>query len=362
MLAVNKRTTNAREDAMTPRLTKRAAIAGAFAVLLGPAMAAPPPTPLTPELIEAARKEGKIVYYTAIDVKVAQNLAKAFEQKYPGIIVQVERTGSERLFQRVSQERTSNIFIADVYDATDQALFVAWKKQGILEPFVPAELLKWPASERDPDGAYFNVRFTLMPIAYNTDLVKPEDAPKSFADLLEAKWSGKIVKAHPSYSGGIVTSTFQTVNVIGWGYFEKLAKQKVLQVQSSTEPPKKLALGERSVSADGLEYVNIQLKENGAPIEIVYPKEGTPFVPSCEGIAKNAPHPNAARLFISFMVSRETQQYLVDVAGLRSFHPEVKDKAGRVPLSQIKLLPSDPVAQEAATQEIKKKYSQYFGT
>jgi iron(III) transport system substrate-binding protein len=348
---------------MTTALTMRAAvITAAFAALIGPALAAPPAaTPITPQLIEAATKEGKVVLYTAIDLKVAQALAKNFEKKYPGITVQVERTGSERLFQRVSQERGSNIFTADVLDATDQALFVTWKRQGILEPFIPAELLKYPASERDPDGAYNNVRFTLMPIAYNTNLVKPEEAPKSFADLLEPKWTGKMVKAHPSYSGGIVTSTFQTVQAIGWGYFEKLGKQKVLQVQSSTEPPKKLALGERAVSADGLEYVHINLKEGGAPIALVYPKEGTPFIPSCEGIAKNAPHPNAARLFISFMFSRETQQYLVDVAGLRSFHPDVKDKPGRTPLSQIKLLPADAEAQEAATEEIKKKYSEYFG-
>ena len=345
----------------TRSITRTLFTAGAFALSLTAATAAPQPTPVTPELVEAAKKEGKIVYYTAIDIKVAQNLAKAFEQKYPGITVQVERTGSERLYQRVAQERASNVFSADVFDATDQALFVAWKKEGILEPFIPAETLKWPASERDPDGAYVSVRFTLMPIAYNSNLVRPDEAPKSFADLLDPKWSGKMVKAHPSYSGGIVTSTFQVVNAIGWGYFEKLGKQKVLQVQSSTEPPKKLALGERAVAADGLEYVHIQLKEGGAPIEIVYPKEGTPFVPSCQGVAKNAPHPNAAKLFISWFVSRETQQFLVDTAGLRSFHPDVKDKAGRVPLSQIKLLPSDPVAQEAATEEIKKKYSQFFG-
>jgi iron(III) transport system substrate-binding protein len=348
---------------MTTAWTMRAAaIGGAFAALLGQAVAAPPAATLvTPQLIAAATKEGKVVYYTAIDVKVAQALAKNFEKQYPGIAVQVERTGSERLFQRLAQERASNIFTADVLDATDQALFVTWKKQGILDPYLPAELLKYPASERDPDGAYNNVRFTLMPIAYNTNLVKAEEAPKSFADLLDPKWMSKIVKAHPSYSGGIVTSTFQTVNAIGWGYFEKLGKQKVLQVQSSTEPPKKLALGERAVSADGLEYVHIQLKEAGAPIATVYPTEGTPFIPSCDGIAKNAPHPNAARLFISFIVSRETQQFLVDVAGLRSFHPDVKDKPGRTPLSAIKLLPSDPVAQEAATEEIKKKYAEYFG-
>jgi len=350
---------------MTIALTmtmRAAALAGALTISAGPLFAAPPaPAPVTQQLIEAATKEGKIVWYTAIDVKVAQDLAKIFEKEYPGIKVQVERTGSERLFQRISQERASNIFVADVLDSTDQALFLTWKKQGVLDPYVPAEVMKWPPSERDPDGAYASVRFTLILIAYNTTLVKPEDAPKSFADLLDPKWTSKIVKAHPSYSGGIVTSTFQTVNAIGWGYFEKLGKQKVLQVQSSTEPPKKLALGERAVAADGLEYVHIRLKDGGAPIVIVYPSEGTPFVPSCEGIAKNAPHPNAARLFVSFLFSRETQQYLVDAAGLRSFHPEIKEKPGRTPLSQIKLLPSDPIAQEAATEEIKKKYSQYFG-
>lgn len=344
------------------RICVRAAFVGAF-VLLGTAALAAPPAPesVTPQLIEAATKEGKVVFYTAIDLKVAQALAKNFEKKYPGIAVQVERTGSERLFQRVSQERAANIFTADVYDATDQALFVTWKKQGILDPYVPAELMKYPASERDPDGMYANVRFTLMPIGVNTKLVKPEDSPKSFADLLDPKWVGKIVKAHPSYSGGIVTSTFQTVNAIGWGYVEKLGRQKVLQVQSSTEPPKKLALGERAISADGLEYVHLGLIAGGAPIALVYPMEGTPYIPSCEGIAKNAPHPNAARLFISFMFSQETQQFLVDVAHLRSYHPDVKDKPGRAPLSQIKLLPSDPVGQEVVTEEIKKKYSQYFG-
>lgn len=348
---------------MTAARTMRAAtMAGAFALLLRPTLAAPPqPEPVTPQLIEAATKEGKVVFYSAIDLKVTQDLAKVFEQKYPGITVQVERTGSERIYQRVAQERANKVYAVDVLDGSDQALFVTWKKQGILEPYIPTELLKWPAEQRDPDGTYASVRFTLMPIAYNTNLVKPEDAPTSFADLLRPQWVGKIVKAHPSYSGGIVTSTFQTVNAIGWGYIEKLGKQKVLQVQSATEPPKKLALGERAVSADGLEYMDIRLKLSGAPIAIVYPKEGTPFIPGSEAIAKNAPHPNAAKLFMSFMVSRETQQFLADAAGLRSFHPDVKLKPGVVPLSEIKILPADPVAQEAATEEIKKKYSEYFG-
>jgi iron(III) transport system substrate-binding protein len=343
-------------------LVRATALAVALVSLTAAAMAAPPqPEPITPQLIDAAKKEGKVVFYSAIDLKVTQGLAKLFEQKYPGISVQVERTGSERIYQRVAQERANNIFAVDVLDGSDQALFVTWKRQGILEPYIPAELMKWPADQRDEGGTYASVRFTLMPIGINTNLVKPEDRPKSFADLLDPKWVNKIVKAHPSYSGGIVTSTFQTVKAIGWDYFDKLAKQKVLQVQSATEPPKKLAIGERAISADGLEYVNLLLKESGAPVDVLYPAEGTPFIPGCEAIAKNAPHPNAAKLFMSFMVSRETQQYLSDVAALRSFHPDVTLKEGRVPLSKIKVLPSDPIAQEAATEEIKKKYAQYFG-
>ena len=343
-------------------LMRAGAIAGACALLTGLAHAAPPaPATVTPQLIEAATKEGKVVFYSAIDLKVTQGLARMFEKKYPGIKVQVERSGSERIFQRVSQERANNIFAVDVIDGSDQALFVTWKKQGVLEPYLPAELLKWPAEQRDPDGMYASVRYTLMPIGVNSKLVKPDDMPKSWADLLDPKWAGKMVKAHPGYSGGIVTSTFQLSNALGWDYFEKLGKQRVLQVQSATEPPKKLALGERAVSADGLEYVHLLMKEEGAPITLVYPTEGTPFIPGSQGIATKAPNPNAAKLFMSFMVSLEVQQYLADVAGLRSFHPEVKLKADRIPLDKIKLMPSDPDKQEAATEEIKKKYSQYFG-
>src|SRR3982075_1102750 len=265
-------------------LSRRDILKSSAALALGTVFAspiraeAPPPVAITPDLIEAARKEAKVILYSSMDLPVGEKLAKAFEAKYPGIAVQVERSGSERLFQRVDQEFSSNIRAVDIINSSDASHFISWKKNGWLAPFVPEDVAKYfPQEYRDPDGMSATTRVYLSSIAYNTNLVKPEDAPKSFADLLDPKWAGKMVKGHPAYSGTIMTATFQMVRELGWEYFEKLSKQRVMQVQSSTDPPKKLALGERAIMADGNEYNAVLLKEAGQPVEPVYrPKARRP--------------------------------------------------------------------------------------
>jgi iron(III) transport system substrate-binding protein len=103
-----------------------------------------------------------------------------------------------------------------------------------------------------------------------------------------------------------------------------------------------------------------QLKEKGEPVEIVYATEGTPLIVGPQGVLKDAPHPNAARLLQSFLFSAEAQQLMVDYGGLRSFHELVKDKAGRKPLRDIKLMKDDPAAVEKQADEIKAHYSRIF--
>jgi iron(III) transport system substrate-binding protein len=236
-----------------------------------------------------------------------------------------------------------------------------WKRDGLLLPYVPEDVAKhYPAEHKDADGTFASFSVTLSTIAYNTDLVKAADAPKSFADLLDPKWVGKIVKAHPGYSGTILTATYQMARDLGWDFFEKLAKQKIMQVQSAADPPKKLALGERAVMADGAEYVVLQLHETGKPVAPAYASEGSPLIVGPNGVFKNTPNPNAARLFQSFCFSPEAQQLIVDVGGMRSIHPQAKDKPGRTPLKDIKVMKDDAPAVEKTGDEIKARYTKIF--
>lgn len=316
----------------------------------------------TPAMMAAAEKEGKVVWYTSVDVKVAEQIKKAFVTQYPKIDVEVERSGSERVFQRINQEYQSNIHNVDVVNSSDASHFLFWKQQKLLAAHTPPDVAKFPAQYRDPDGMYFAWRATLDCMAYNTNLVKEPDAPKSYADLLDPKWKGKLVKAHPSYSGTSLTGTYALVKALGWDYLEKLAKNGVQQLQSTTAPPKTLASGERAVMVDGNEYNVFIEMDAKSPIRPIYAREGTPFVTSPTAIFAAAPHPNAARVFQNFLYTLKAQQILVDTGGQRSVHPGVKEPAGRTPLKDIKLLPDDAQGMLPQINEIKKRYTAIFGS
>jgi iron(III) transport system substrate-binding protein len=348
------------------KMSRRDVLTGTAALMAGSALStrvladAPPPEPVTQALIEAAKKEGQVNYYTSTDLPVAEKVAKAFEAKYPGIAVRVERSGAERVFQRIGQEYSSNIHAVDVVNSSDAAHFIVWKRDGVLLPYVPEDVARFPAEHRDVDGQFASFRVWLSIIAYNTNLVKPEEAPKSFADLLDPKWKGKIVKAHPGYSGTIMTATYQMQRDLGWGFFEQLAKQNIMQVQSSADPPKKLDLGERAVMADGNEYNIFELREKGRPVEPVYATEGSPLIIGPNGVFKSSPNPNAAKLFQSFCLGREAQQLIIDAGGLRSVHPDTQEKAGRTPLKDIKTMKDDAAAVEKQSDAIKARYTKIF--
>jgi iron(III) transport system substrate-binding protein len=336
-------------------------VATLITLLLLVSAAAPGPAAAQDPRVDAAKREGKVVWYTSLALPSAEKVAKLFETAYPGIKVEVHRTGSQRILQRVMQELQANIRTVDVVHTSDAGHFVLLKEKKLLAKHSPPGVESFPAGFKDRDGFYYGLRATVNVIAYNTKAISAAEAPKTWKDLLDPRWRGKLVTAHPGYSGVIATHVLALVHLHGWEYFKQLAQNRLMLVQSAVDPAGTVASGERPVAVNGGDYTFYQSKKKGNPIEIVYPKEGVPLVVSPTAITSFAPHPAAARLFTDFTFSREVQQVLADSEGLYTGHPEVKYPADKPKLSDLKLLTVDEDELEKRSEEIKRRFVEFFG-
>jgi iron(III) transport system substrate-binding protein len=311
--------------------------------------------------VDAARREGTVVWYTSLAVPSTEKIVKLFEAAYPGIKVDAHRTGSQRVLQRVMQELQANIKNVDVVHTSDAGHFVLLKEKQLLMKYAPAGTEKLAQGFKDKDGYYYGLRASLSVIAYNPKSISAAEVPKSWKDLLDPKWKGKLVTAHPGYSGIIASHVLALVNLHGWDYFKQLARNNLMLVQSANDPAQVVASGERPIAVNGAEYFFYQTRKKGNPIEIVYPKEGVPLIVSPTAITSFAPHPNAAKLFTDFTFTREVQQVLADTEGLYTGHPDVTYPADKPKLGELNLLTADPDELERRNEEIKKRFVEFFG-
>ena len=311
--------------------------------------------------LAAAQKEGRVVWYTSLALPSAERLAKLFEAAHPGIKIEVNRVGSQRILQRVMQEIGANIKNVDVIHTSDAGHFELLKDKKLLMKYTPAGVDAFPAGFKDRDGHYYGLRATVTVIAYNTKALSAAQAPKTWKDLLDPKWKRKMVTAHPGYSGVISTHVLALIQLFGWDYFKQLGQQQVMIVQSAVDPAGIVASGERLIAVNGGDYNFYQTKKQGNPVEIVYPREGVPLVVSPTAIATFAPHPNAAKVFTDFCFTREVQQALADSEGLYTGHPAVTYPPDKPKLTELKLLTVDPDELERRNQEIKTRFVEFFG-
>lgn len=324
-------------------------------------------SPLSPALaqdaalLQAARKEAKVVWHTSLALPSSTAISHYFQNKYKGIEVEVHRNGSQRVLQRFMQETTAGIKNADIVHTSDAGHFELLKDKNLLLKFTPQAVAGFPDGFKDKAGFYYGMRATLSVIAHNPKIISDKDAPKTWKDLLNPKWSGKLVTAHPGYSGIIMTHILALVNAYGWEYFRDLAKNKLHLVQSANDPAGVVASGERPVGVNGAEYFYYKMLKQGNPLKIIYPKEGVPLVVSPVAIVKDAPHPNAAKLFTEFIFSKESQQLLADKEGLYTGHPDVTYPADKPKLKDLKLLAVDADELEKRNAEIKKRFVEIFG-
>src|SRR5712692_6253681 len=292
------------------------------------------------ELYEAAKKEGELTWYTShSDDVTAQALGRDFESIYPGLKVIVFRTTAQVAFQRISQEVKAGAMQVDVLSSTDIGHYVYLKEKGLLEKYMPESASKVLDiyQKYDPDGYYHVTSAGLIGIGYNTAKLKEADAPKNWADLTDSKWKDKIALGHPGFSGYVGTWAVTMRKLYGWQFFENLAKNNPQIGRSINDTVTMLNAGERVIAGTGPVGTLTQSAQKGNPLAMIYPTDGTVLIIAPSGIMKGVKHPNAARLFMEYLLSAQASQNWVDHF-FESLRPEVSPPPGVVAAKDVKTI------------------------
>lgn len=331
--------------------------AAALAPLARPASAAE-----EAELYAAAKADGQVTWYTAhFDTQTAEGVGNAFTAKYPGIRANVVRTTAQVAFQRLSQDLKTGIAECDVFSSTDIGHYVRLQPTGVfLKYTAPNAANVLPAfKDMDPDGEYFVTSAGLICITYNKEKVKESEAPKKWTDLLDPKWKDQISVGHPGFSGYVGTWVVEMRNLYGWEYFDKLRANNPQVGRSINDTVTMLNSGERSVAA-GPEATTLESAARGNPLGVIYPSDGALLMIAPSAIMKNSRRPNAAKLFMNFLMSKEASEVLVRYFGLPMV-PGVAPAPGAKPLAEVKTI--HPTTEEitAGIPEVIKRWRDTFG-
>jgi iron(III) transport system substrate-binding protein len=303
----------------------------------------------------AAKREGKIVWYTSVPIETAQKIANLFEQKN-GIKVELFRSGGSNILRRFQQEADGGKVFVDVLTHSEPAAARVMTKKGLFVSFKATDFDKVPAEVKDPNGYHVAQRLNVMAIYLRDDKVPAADRPKRWADLTQPKYKGKMVMADPSFTSLLVTITGMLAKTQGWGFFEKLRQNDILLVQGNQQVSDMVKRGERAIAvgADAA-YVG-EVKKSGLPVSTLYPEDGAFIIPSPSSVVKNSPNPNAAKAFADFMLSKTVQE-LFPQEHLYSARIDVPGPEGNPPLSDIKTQPVDYDYIEAESTRIKRRFA-----
>ncbi len=311
--------------------------------------------------METAKKEGKVVWYSSASLSLSQKICNTFNEKKLGIECVLHRSGSGKLYSRWRQEAKAGIHAVDVFHTSNIGHFVSMRKQKAIIKYRPEGLDKFNENFIGPDGYWAVVRASVYVPAYNTNKVKDSEAPKSWLDFLDPKWKGKkLVNAHPSYSGFVSVGLTALIKQFGWEFFDKLAAQQPIIVQSVLDTISYVGRGEALMSGGGPGYASAVAIKKGEPIRHIFPKEGVPFIVSPQAILAKAPHPNAAKVFSDWLFSKEAQDMFVE-DGVYSGHPDVEYPKWQTPLKDVKLMIIPPEEAVKMRKPIRDNFRKKFG-
>ena len=258
------------------------------------------------QLLKGAQKEGKAVYYFAMEMPLGQYLAKAFEQKYPGIKIEIYRATSERLLTKILTETRSGRHAFDVVSINVE-MFGVLQRNKLIARYRPASYDYYPKGFIDPQGYWTAIYYNPYSVAHNTRFVKTNEVPQRWEDLLDSRWKGKLGMDNTKYAW-----SNKMLDIMGQEkavkFFKALAGQNIDYRGSYTLLAQLMAAGEIPVCAYNSVSSVERLKATGAPIDWVRMKSPMPASVVAAGVAENSNHPNAGKLLYEFLLSKVGQE------------------------------------------------------
>jgi iron(III) transport system substrate-binding protein len=288
-------------------------------------------------LEDAARREGGVTWYVAqMSGEAAESMGRRFTQRYPGVTVSVIRTTGQVAYERLQQELKNNTPTCDVFSSTDISQYPALIRRDALARYEPVNASELAAPYRGlgEKGLYYPTTGSLQIVIYNTRTVVGADIPVRCTDLLDPKFKRRVAVAHPAFSGYFGQWVLAMRRLYGWSYFEKLAANSPRVGRSGNDPITMLNAGE-CVVGTGPGSTSTVSAARGNPIGIVYPEDGTVLTVGPSAVIAAAPHPNAARLFLEWLLSRDYAEACRDWS-LEPVRADAAPLPGLRPISEIK--------------------------
>jgi iron(III) transport system substrate-binding protein len=304
---------------------------------------------------------GEVWVYTSVYRNVLDKLEPLIAQRLPEVKVQWFQAGGEKLQARLEAEIAAGGIQADVLMASDPFLYERFKEEGLLAPYASVHALKLARSMSDPDANYVPARVSTMVLVVRSEMEHP---PKSFRELTNARYRGRVAIGDPLSSGTATNWAFFMSRAYGMGYFGELRANRVVVAGGNAAVLQKVESGEADAGVLLLENALVA-RGNGSRITIVYPEDGAVVIPGHIATFASARNPVAARAFIDLMLSPEGQQAIVTLGDMHAADARIPGPRDQPPLDTVlaQARPwSDTLLREgvAAVPAMKKAFSEAF--
>jgi iron(III) transport system substrate-binding protein len=306
-----------------------------------------------------AEPGGVIRLYTSQPSDQIAEATEAFNKQYPNVKIEVFRSGTTEVMNKLQAEFAAGRPQADVVLLADDVALTQLKNDGRLLPYLDAPLGRVPPNIVDPDKMFFGTKMITTGIVYNTSLVRTP--PKSWKDLLAPETASKTILPSPLYSGAAVIhlGTLAQQPEFGWTYVETLAKNRAMAGRGNGAVIESVARGEKAYGII-VDYMAMNAKAKGSPVDFVFPVEGVSVITQPVAILKTTRNPEAAKAFVAWQFSEEAQRQSVS-QGYFPIDPAMAPPKGYPEPSKLKVLKTDTMQIMKTDEENKLKFSELFG-